>query len=54
VELLGLQLQHRFSTPPAESAKRLDRLTSAQLNEFAVAMLEFKSIEDVEDWLAKH
>ena len=54
VELLGLLLQHRYSTLPAESAKRLDPLTSAQLNEFALAMMEFKGIEDVEEWLAQH
>jgi len=52
-ELLTLLLQTRFSTMPQELTDKLDKLTSKQLNELAVALLDFKSLDDLTAWLSR-
>jgi len=52
-EILALQLQTRFSTMPQELTDKLDKLTSKQLNELAVALLDFKSLDDLTAWLSR-
>ena len=52
-ELLTLQLQRRFSTLPSTTTKKLDKLTSEQLNELGMELLNFKSLAELEEWLAR-
>lgn len=51
-ELLTLLLQTRFSTLPQALTEKLDKLTSKQMNDLAIALLDFKSLDDLAAWLA--
>jgi flagellar biosynthesis/type III secretory pathway protein FliH len=53
-EILSLILEQRFSTLPDRITKRLDQLTSEQMNELGKALLSFASLDDLEEWLARH
>jgi predicted transposase YdaD len=53
-EAITLLLQKRFSTLPLATTEKLDKLTEQQLNELVVAILDFQSFSDLEDWLARH
>ena len=52
-ELLTLQLQRRFSTLPAETTQRLDKLTSEQFDELGLELWNFKTLAELDDWLAR-
>ncbi|MGO8670612.1 MAG: DUF4351 domain-containing protein [Capsulimonadaceae bacterium] len=52
-ELLARQLQHRFSTLPDAITERLDKLTPEQTTELGIALLDFTSLSQLEDWLSR-
>jgi hypothetical protein len=52
-EVVALQHERRFSTLPSDFASRLDRLTPEQLNELGLAIFDFDSLADLEEWLAR-
>ena len=52
-EVLTLQLQGRFSSLPATVTERLDKLTADQLNSLALEIFDFKSLVELEEWLAR-
>ena len=51
-EVVSLLLSRRFSTLPAEITHRLDRLTSSQFDELVLALFDFNSLTDLENWLS--
>lgn len=53
-EMLALILEQRFSTLPDHITERLDQLTSEQMNALGKALLNFGSLDDLEEWLARH
>ena len=53
-EMLSLILEERFSTLPDDFTRRLDRLTSEELDELGKTLLRFTSLADLERWLDQH
>ena len=51
-ELLSFLLQKRFSTLPPDITVRLDRLTPEQMNELGLALFQFTSLSELENWLS--
>ena len=51
-ELVVRQIQRRIGVLSSETAKRLEALNSDQLNDLGVALLDFTSKEDLENWLS--
>lgn len=49
-ELVVRQMQRRIGAFSSETQKRLDALTSDQLNDLGEALLDFTSKEDLENW----
>jgi len=46
-------LRRRFGELPPELPERLRHLTAEQLDDLAEALLDFSSLTDVTDWLAR-
>lgn len=46
-------IRKRFGIPTEEVAPRLARLSSEQLNELGMALFDFASFADLEEWLAR-
>lgn len=53
-ELVARLLQRRFGTVSAQDRERLTSLSSEELNELGQALFDFKTIADLEAWLAGH
>jgi hypothetical protein len=53
-ELLSLQLQRRFSTLPSDLTEQLDKLSTQQMNELGLALFDFTSLSELEEWLRSH
>ena len=53
-ELLSLLLERRFSTVPVDITEQLDRLSTQQMNELGLALFDFTSLSELEDWLRAH
>ena len=53
-EIVTRLLTKRFGSVPPQMLENLDRMTSEQLNELAVDLLDFISLADVEQWLSRH
>ena len=53
-EIVLRQITKRFETVPPQVTENLDKMTSEQLNELAVDLLDFTSLADVEQWLSRH
>ncbi len=50
-EILSLQLHRRFSTLSPAITQKLDALSPEQMDELGIALLDFRSLADLEDWL---
>lgn len=48
------QLTHRFGRPPAVMIEQINVLPKASLDDLAIEMLNFSSLQDAEEWLARH
>ncbi|HLK61226.1 MAG TPA: DUF4351 domain-containing protein [Chthonomonadaceae bacterium] len=48
------QIKKRFGVVPSEIEARLDALTADELDELGESLFDFRSITDVENWLARH
>ena len=53
-ELVARLITRRFGSVSEETTKRLDQLSSDQLNELGVALFDFASAADLEDWLSRN
>jgi hypothetical protein len=53
-ELLSLQLERRFSTLSADITEQLDKLSPQQMNELGLALFDFTSLSELENWLRSH
>jgi len=53
-DLVVRQLNRRFGTVSAEVMERIDHLSSEQLNELGVDLLDFKVPADLKTWLSRH
>jgi predicted transposase YdaD len=53
VNLLARQLRRRFGEVPPEISESIRNLTSEQAGDFADAMIDFKSLDEVQAWLAR-
>jgi uncharacterized protein DUF4351 len=49
-----IQLQRRFGALDETMQSRIDALLTKQLEELSVALLDFSSLSDLEDWLQGH
>ncbi len=52
-KLVTRLINKRLGSVPSEITTRLDRLSSDQLDELGEALLDFTSVADLEDWLAR-
>lgn len=52
--ILTRQLRRRFGEVPAAVTARLDQLSSEGLDDLADALLDFQTLADLEQWLARH
>ena len=50
---MAQMIRKRFGIPTEEVAPRLARLSSEQLNELGMALFDFASFADLEEWLAR-
>lgn len=48
------QLTHRFGTPPASVVDQVNALPKSSLDDLAIEMLNFSSLREAEEWLARH
>jgi hypothetical protein len=48
------QLTHRFAPIPAPLSARIEGLPEPMLDEFLIAILDFRNLQDAEDWLDQH
>src|SRR5579872_2067863 len=53
-ELLLRMLEHRFGELSAVVEQQLDRLTPKQMDDLGVALFDFTTPADLENWLARH
>lgn len=53
-ELLAVLIQQRFGAISAETTARMNRLSSEQLNDLGIALFNFGSADDLEQWFARH
>ncbi len=51
-QLVIRQMQRRIGLISSETEKRLEALTSEQLDDLGEALLEFTSAQDLEGWLS--
>ena len=49
-----IQLQRRFGALDETMQARIGSLLTKQLEELSVALLDFSSLSDLEDWLQRH
>jgi hypothetical protein len=52
VNLILLQLDHKFGSIPQESIEQIRALTLKRIKSLSLALLDFGSIEDLKTWLA--
>jgi hypothetical protein len=50
--LVQRQLTRKFTSIPPELHVQIDNLTPTQLEAFAEALLEFRDLQDAQQWLA--
>ena len=53
VALMLRQIRHRFGELPPELTDRIRQLTGAKVDEFAEALMDFKTVADAQAWLAR-
>ena len=53
-QYLLIQLQRRFGALDETMQARIGSLLTKQLEELSVALLDFSSLSDLEDWLQRH
>ena len=53
IKVLTAQITRRFGTSSTNLQTRLQGLSANQLDELGFVIFDFKTLADVEDWLAK-
>jgi predicted transposase YdaD len=53
-EIVERQLRKRFGLVPTEMSQRVEKLSSAQVDELSEALLDFATLDDAKHWLASH
>jgi hypothetical protein len=53
-DLVLLQIRKRFGALPDDTVAEVARLSPEQLNQLGLALFDFASIADLEQWLAQH
>jgi flagellar biosynthesis/type III secretory pathway protein FliH len=53
-ELVVQQIQRRLGAISPPVLERLNRLSAEQLNELGVALLDFKTLAELENWLSRY
>ena len=52
-EVVSLLLSRRFSTLPPDITQQLDNLSSSQFDDLALALLDFRSLADLQNWIGE-
>jgi len=53
-DLVARQITRRFGSVSEATIKRLDQLSSDQLNDLGVALFDFVSAADLDNWLSRN